>query len=66
MNNPLDENFPPHHHRPYWKRVHRDWKFWAVMLGMIALMIFYVMSDNFALRGRGQPSQQSMPSNVGP
>ena len=49
--NPLDKDILSH--RPYWKRAHRDWKFWFVMLFMLALMIFYVMSDNFALRGRG-------------
>lgn len=50
----------------YWKRAHRDWKFWIVMMGMIALMIFYTMSDNFALRGRGQVQQQPVPANVAP
>ncbi len=65
--NPLDKDILHHQHphRPYWKRAHRDWKFWIVMLFMLALMIFYVMSDNFALRGRGQapqPAHSSMPA----
>ena len=62
-NPPMD--LSPKRH-PYWKRVHRDWKFWVVALLMLALMIFYTMSDNFALRGRGIQTQQPVPANVGP
>ena len=70
--NPLDKDIERHHHRPYWKRAHRDWKFWIVILFMIALMIFYTMSDNFALRGRGNAGQsqqsvhQQMPATTAP
>jgi hypothetical protein len=71
--NPLDKDIERQQHRPYWKRAHRDWKFWIVMLFMIALMIFYTMSDNFALRGRGnvhsslqQPIHQPMPATAAP
>jgi len=66
--NPLDKDIERHQHRrPYWKTAHRDWKFWVVALFLLALMIFYTMSDNFALRGRGastssQPVHQSMPT----
>ena len=79
--NMLDKDMERHLHNPqmdlspkrhaYWKRAHRDWKFWIVMMFMIALMIFYTMSDNFALIHRGpstelQRSQQPTPVNVGP
>jgi hypothetical protein len=76
--NPLDKDIERHdlerhHHRPYWRRAHRDWKFWIVILFMIALMIFYTMSDNFALRGRGnahaslqQPLHSPMPATTAP
>ena len=34
---------------PYWKRAHRDWRFWiGVFLMMIAITIF-ALSDNLAL-----------------
>ena len=63
--NSLDKDMTRHEKRAYWKRAHRDWKFWIVAMGMLALMIFYVMSDNFALRGRGLP-KQSMPASTAP
>ena len=51
----------PHHdgeHQPhYWKRAHRDWKFWMALSLMLAAMIIYVMSDNLAFRPRHQAQQ---------
>jgi hypothetical protein len=35
-------------HRPYWKHAHRDWRFWAALVLMIAAMSIYIMSENFA------------------
>jgi hypothetical protein len=83
--NMLDKDMERHLHnpqmdlspkrKPYWKGAHRDWKFWLVALFLLALMIFYTMSDNFALRGRGprtlqtqpiQPIQQPMPAVPAP
>jgi hypothetical protein len=46
-----------HGHRPYWKRAHRDWRFWGVVLLMLAAMVIYVMSENLAWRPRSQPQQ---------
>ena len=34
---------------PYWKRAHRDWRFWIALILMFAAIIIYVMSDNLAL-----------------
>lgn len=34
---------------PYWKRAHHDWRFWIMLLLMLIAMLFYVLSDNFAL-----------------
>jgi hypothetical protein len=44
-------------HGPYWLRAHRDWRFWAVVLVMLAAMVVYVVSMNLALRphGLGRP-----------
>jgi hypothetical protein len=46
-----------HDHRPYWKRVHRDWRFWIALFAMLAAMIIYVTSDDLALQPRSQPRQ---------
>jgi flagellar biosynthesis/type III secretory pathway M-ring protein FliF/YscJ len=51
-------------HRPFWKRVHRDWRSWVVAILMILAMIYYVMSDDFAMRFRGR-SPQSQSGSVG-
>jgi anti-sigma-K factor RskA len=35
--------------RPYWKRMHRSWPFWAGMILALAAIAIYVLSDNLAL-----------------
>jgi len=42
-------------HRPYWKRAHRDWRFWIAVLLMLACMSAYVMSNDLSWPPRGQP-----------
>jgi hypothetical protein len=37
-----------HEHRPFWKRAHHDWKFWAAMILMLTAMFIYVMTDDLA------------------
>jgi hypothetical protein len=39
---------------PYWRRVHRDWKFWGALFLMLAAMVVYVMSDDLAIRPHRQ------------
>jgi hypothetical protein len=39
-----------HGQRPYWKRAHQDWRVWLAVIVMIAGMVIYVMSDDFAHR----------------
>jgi hypothetical protein len=34
--------------RVYWKRAHRDWRFWVFFVLMLTGIIVYVMSDDFA------------------
>jgi hypothetical protein len=46
-----------HGHRPYWKRAHRDWRFWVALFLMLVAMLIYVMSDDLAWRPRSQPQQ---------
>ncbi len=38
---------------PYWKRMHRDWRFWTALLLMLAAMAVYLLSGNEALRPNG-------------
>jgi len=33
---------------PYWKRAHRDWRFWIALVLMLLAMAVYVLSDNLA------------------
>jgi hypothetical protein len=51
--------------RPYWKRAHKDWRFWIALLLMIAAMIIYVVSEDFAWlpRNRLQQSRQTPAEN---
>ena len=47
---------PDHHHsetgpvaphaqtQPYWKRAHKDWKFWVGVLFIAAAIVIYVLS----------------------
>jgi hypothetical protein len=39
---------------PYWQRAHRDWRFLAVVVLMLAAMATYIMTGNLAWRPRGQ------------
>jgi hypothetical protein len=43
--------------RPYWKRAHKDWRFWIALLLMIAAMIIYVVSEDFAWLPRNRLQQ---------
>ena len=47
--------------RPYWKRAHRDWRFWGAVLLMLACMIMYLWSNDLAGRPRTQPSPPAAP-----
>ena len=54
-----------HHHGPLWKRLHRDWRAWVVVILMLAAMAAYVLSDNEALRPGGGTGH-AMPAAPGP
>jgi len=47
--------------RPYYKRAHKDWRFWAVVILMIIAMLYYVLSDDFSMRLRARPPYSSLP-----
>lgn len=44
-----------HHHVPYWKRAHTDWRFWVGVVLMFAAMMTYVLSLDLARRPRSKP-----------
>jgi hypothetical protein len=52
---------------PYWKRMHHDWRFWVALLLMIAAMVIYVVSEDFAWlpRNRLQQPRQTPAENSG-
>ncbi len=52
-------------HGPYWKRAHRDWRLWVVVVLMIGLIFVYVMTDNLSLKPGRRPGEP-MPAVVGP
>jgi hypothetical protein len=41
-----------HRHPPYWKRAHRDWRFWIAAILVLIAMTIFVLTDNLALRPR--------------
>ena len=46
-----------HDEIPYWKRAHRDSRFWVGFGFWLAAITIYVLSDDLALLPRGQPQQ---------
>ena len=38
---------------PYWKRMHRDWRFWAGAVFMSVALAIYILSENLAWFPRG-------------
>jgi hypothetical protein len=50
-----------HGHGPYWKRAHRDWRIWMMVILMLAAMAVYVMTGDLSWRMNGQLSPLSQP-----
>ena len=46
---------------PYWKRMHRDWRFWIGAILMGAAIAVYVLSGDLAWVPRGHP-QPALPA----
>jgi hypothetical protein len=44
-------------HRPYWKRMHRDWRIWVGVFLMLVAIIIFVVSEDFAWLPRNRPQQ---------
>jgi len=48
-----------HDHKPYWKQIHHTWGFWIFLFLMLAAIIYYVMSVDFAFAPHKQLKQPS-------
>jgi len=52
-NNPGNEgqvHVHTHHDElPYWRRAHRDWRFWIGLTLMLAAITMYVLSENLSM-----------------
>jgi len=48
---------PHHDHQepkgPWWKHIHRDWRFWTGLIMMILALVAYVLSVDESLRPGG-------------
>ena len=55
----LDHTQIQHNHKPYWKQIHHTWYFWVFLFLMLASILYYVMSVDFALA----PHRQLKPSS---
>jgi Ca2+/H+ antiporter len=49
------------HHKDgsYWKGAHRDWRVWAGVILMLVAILYYIMSEDFALAPHKQLKQPS-------
>ena len=49
----------PSHHgdRPYWKRAHRDWRFWAGFVLMLLALCIYVGTNDLSSVPSGRQKQ---------
>jgi hypothetical protein len=43
-----DHILVPHDHKPYWKRMHHTWSFWIFLFLMLACILYYIVSVDFA------------------
>ena len=50
-------NRPIPTHRPYWRRAHRDWRLWSIVILMLVAMAVYLMTGDlrWPLQARPQP-----------
>ena len=55
---PRDHAHPRHH---IWTHAHRDWRLWFAVALMLALILYYVMSNDLSLR-LGRPAHQPTPA----
>jgi hypothetical protein len=59
---PRDHDHPRHH---VWHHVHRDWRLWFAVALMLALIFYYVISNDLSLRP-GKPANLPTPAANAP
>ena len=42
-------------HRPYWRRAHRDWRMWIIVILMLAAMAVYLATGDLRWPIHAQP-----------
>ncbi len=57
-------NRPIPNHRSYWRRAHRDWRLWGmVVLMLTALVVYLIAADlRWALQTRPPPQPLTTPA----
>jgi hypothetical protein len=53
----VDGQHGPAERKPYWQRVHHDWRFWVGLVLMLVAIGVYFMSDDLSLIPSSQPPQ---------
>jgi hypothetical protein len=52
----------PQESKPWWMRVHRDWRFWAAVLFIAAALFVYITSVDLSLvPGRHHRQHETLP-----
>jgi len=49
----MNRDIPSHH--PYWRRAHRDWRLWAMVILMLAALAVYLMTGDLRWPVQVQP-----------
>jgi hypothetical protein len=63
----LHHSDPSHHtQHPYWKRAHRDWRFWLGVVCMFVAIFLYVMRDQAVFVPSRQPKKVGSESSAAP
>jgi hypothetical protein len=47
---------PDHDSIPYWKRAHKDWRFWVGVCFLFAALAIYIVSVDLSLVPRAHPA----------
>jgi hypothetical protein len=59
---PRDHDHPRHE---FWRHAHKDWRLWAAVVLMLALVLVYVITNNLFLRP-GNRADQPTPTTAVP
>jgi len=49
---------------PYWRRMHRDWRFWVGALFMFAALAIYVLTGDLSWIPRSQPQHPAAIASI--